>query len=94
MQPEKCATCGIFAEHNRFRRDNDERLLPLRPEPTDGNPEELVQEAEAGPRISPLQDGELLAKNQVLENDAPTVTEQTDERSEPERKQTEHGSEL
>jgi hypothetical protein len=44
--------------------------------------------------MSPLQDGELLAKNQVLQNYAPTVTEETDERSEPERKQAEHGSEL
>jgi hypothetical protein len=78
----------------RFRRDNDERLLPLRPEPTDGNPEKLVQEAEAGPRMSALQNGELLAKNQVLQNYAPTATEQTEERSEPEQKQAEHESEL
>ena len=78
----------------RFRRDNDERLLPLRPEPTDGNPEKLVQEAEAAPRMSALQNGELLAKNQVLQNYAPTATEQTEERSEPEQKQAEHESEL
>jgi hypothetical protein len=26
--------------HNRFRSNDEERLLPLRPQPTDGNPEE------------------------------------------------------
>jgi len=44
--------------------------------------------------MSALQNGELLAKNQVLQNYAPTATEQTEERSEPEQKQAEHESEL
>jgi hypothetical protein len=41
--------------------------------------------------MAALQNSELLAKNQVLQNYAATVTEQTDERSEPERKQAKHG---
>ena len=51
---------------DRFRRDDDKRLFPSRPEPGDGNPEEFVEEVEGGPWAPSLQHGKLLAKNQVL----------------------------
>jgi hypothetical protein len=44
--------------------------------------------------MSALQNGELLAKNQILQNDAPVATERTEECSEAEQEQAEHGSEL
>ena len=62
------------ADH-RFRSDHDERLSPLRPESTSGNPKELLQKPEVRPWMAALQNGQLLAKNQVLQNYAPTVTE-------------------
>jgi hypothetical protein len=49
-----------------FRCDYDERLLPPGPEPTNGNPEKLVEDAKARPRAAPLQHGELLPEDEVL----------------------------
>jgi len=38
--------------------------------------------------------GELLPEHEVLKDEIPAATEEAEERSEPEQKQTEHGSEL
>lgn len=79
---------------HRLGRDHDERLFPLRPKSTDGNPEKLVEDAEARPRAAPLQHGELLPEHEVLEDEIPAATEEAEERSEAEQMQIEHGSEL
>jgi hypothetical protein len=73
-----------------FRCDHDERLFPSRPEPTHGNPKELIEDAEAWPRASPLQHGELLAKNQVLQDQTPLAAKEANEDSELEQKHVEH----
>ena len=45
--------------------DDNDRLLPLRPQPTDGNPEELVKQIERRPRATPFQHGQLLSQHEV-----------------------------
>jgi hypothetical protein len=47
---------------NSFRSDDDDRLLPSRPHPTDGDPEELVNQIESRPRTTPFQHGQLLSQ--------------------------------
>jgi len=75
-------------------RDDDRSLLPFWPQSADGDPEELVDDAGHGPRVPPLQHGDLLAKNQVLYDRTPMATKEADERPEPEQKQVEQGTEF
>ena len=49
-----------------FRSDDDDRLLPLRPQPTEGNPEELVKRIQSQPSMTPLQHGQLLSQHEVV----------------------------
>src|SRR5487761_52160 len=93
-QPPIHLKTGPVPTDHRLGRDHDERLFPLRPKSTDGNPEKLVEDAEARPRAAPLQHGELLPEHKVLEDEIPAATEEAEERSEAEQKQIEHGSEL
>ena len=64
-----------------LRCDYDQRFFPLCPEPTDGNPEELVEPAYSGPRMPTLQHGELLAQREILEEEAPTRPEEANQSS-------------
>jgi hypothetical protein len=52
--------------------DYQESLLPSGPEAARENPEEFVQRAELGPGMLALQDRELLAKRQILQQKAVT----------------------
>ena len=54
-QPPIDAKAGPVPADNSFRSDDDDRLLPSRPQPTDGNPEELVKQIESRPRTTPSQ---------------------------------------
>jgi hypothetical protein len=87
--PIRLKTVPVPTDHC-FRRDHNERLLPLGPKPTDRDPEELVQDTEYGPRAAPLQHGELLPEHEVLEDEIPAATEKTEEGSEPEQGNVEH----
>jgi len=80
--------------HYGFRCNDDERLLPFRPESEGGYPEQLVNGAKVRTRVSPLQHGELLAKNQVLQSEASTTARQPNERPKEEQNELEHGAEL
>jgi hypothetical protein len=75
---------------NRFRSDDDDRLLPLRPQATDGNPKELVKQIESRPRTTPFQYGQLLSQHQVFKDEIPAVTEESKERPEREPEHAEH----
>jgi hypothetical protein len=44
--------------------------------------------------MPPLQHCELLAEHKVFQDKIPTATKEAKERTEPEQKQVEHGSEL
>jgi len=74
-QPPIHAKAAPVPAHNRFRRDDDERLLPLRPQPTDGNPEELVKQIESRPRTTPFQHGQLLTQHEVFDDEIPAATD-------------------
>ena len=47
---------------DRFRLDNEERILPARPGRPQDCPEEPIQKAQSRPRPFPLQNGHLLTK--------------------------------
>jgi len=50
-----------------LRRDNNEKLLPSRPEPASGDPKDLAEEAEFGFGMRALQHRELLPEGQIIE---------------------------
>jgi len=78
-QPPIHAKAGPVLAHNRFRSDDDERLLPLRPQPMDSNPEELVKQIDSRPRTTPFQHGQLLSQNEDFEDKIPAATEESKE---------------
>jgi len=89
-QPPIHAKASPVPAHNRFRSDDDDRLLPLGPQPTDGDPEELVKQMESWPRTTPLQNGQLLSQHKVFKDEIPAVTEDSKERPEREPEDAEH----
>ncbi len=64
-------------------RDDEEGLLPSRPDPPSDYPEELIEEAEARARISTLQRDELL-----------TQSKEAHQHSEAESYERKHGQDL
>jgi hypothetical protein len=69
--PVQAETGAMPADHG-LGSDYQESLLPSRPEAARENPEEFVQRAELGPGMLALQDRELLAKRQILQQKAVT----------------------
>jgi hypothetical protein len=80
--------------HHSFRRDDDEGLLPTRPDSSSNYPEEFIEEAEDRPWTAPLQHGELLPEREILQQEMPTTAKRAHKRSEPEKEKIEHGPEL
>jgi len=58
-----------------FGRDDDEVLLPSRPDPSSDYPEELIEEPQAWARMSAFQHCELLPEHEILQNNIPAATE-------------------
>jgi hypothetical protein len=52
-----------------FGRDDEEGLLPSRPDPPSDYPEELIEEVEARARVSTLQRDELLPQSEIYEKE-------------------------
>jgi hypothetical protein len=52
--------------YNRLRAHYDESLFPFGPEPSDQDPEELIESCQPWPDMLSLQYCQLLAKSQVL----------------------------
>jgi hypothetical protein len=77
-----------------FGCNDDEMLLPSRPDPSSDYPEELIEEAEARARMSTFQHSELLPEHEILQNKIPAATEGVNQGAVPEEKQAEHGKEL
>jgi hypothetical protein len=75
---------------NGFRGDDDERVLPPRPEPTNNKPEELVDQNEPWPGVPTFENGELLPQHKVLKNEMSLPTKEAEEGSETEPKQADH----
>jgi hypothetical protein len=80
--------------HDRFRRNDDERLFPFRPQSEGGDPEQFVNDAKVRTPPSSFQDDELLTKNQVFQSEASTTAKQPNERPTEGPNELEHGAEL
>jgi hypothetical protein len=93
-QPPIQTEAGPVPPNHRFRRDDDEGLLPTRPDSPGDYPEEFIEKAEDRPWTAPLQHSELLPEREILQEEMPTTTKRANKRSEPEKKQIEHGPEL
>jgi hypothetical protein len=74
-----------------FGRDQDERLLPSRPDPPSYYPEELIEEVKARARMSTLQRDELLTQSEILEKETSPPAKEPAERSETETDKGQHG---
>ena len=77
-----------------FGRNDDEGLLPSRPDPSSNHPEELIEDVKARARMSTFQHSELLAEHEILQNKIPAATEEANQCSDPEEKQAEHAKKL
>ena len=77
------------APHVRFSG-----LLPTGPDSPSNYPEEFIDGAQDRPWTAPLQHSELLPEREILQDQMPTTTKRASKRSEPEKKQIEHGPEL
>jgi hypothetical protein len=55
---------------NSFRQDQNEHLLPSRPEAARQHPKQLIECPQPGPRMFAFQDGKLLAQGEILQHEA------------------------
>jgi len=53
---------------NRLRLDQNENVLPARPEAAGHDPKQLIEWPQAWPGMLAFQDGKLLAQGEVLKN--------------------------
>src|SRR6516165_6011918 len=84
------AKAGPVPADNSFRSDDNNRVLPSRPQPTDSNPKELVKQIESRSRTTPFRHGQLLSQHEVFKDEIPAVTEESKERREREPEHAEH----
>jgi len=77
-----------------FRRDQDERMFPSRPNPPSDYPEELIEEAKTRARMSTLQRDKLLTQSEILKKETWPPTKEADQHSEAEREEAKHGQGL
>ena len=77
-----------------FGRDDDEGLLPSRPDPPSDYPEELIEEVEARARMSTLQPDELLTQSKILEKETSPPAKEAAQHSKAEHNEAKHGHDL
>jgi hypothetical protein len=75
-------------------RDYNQSFFPGGPELMANDPEQFVEQIQPWSRVSTFQNDELLSEGKILEDEMPTTTKRASKRSEPERKQIEHGLDL
>ena len=61
--------------HHRFRLNENQCLLPVRPEPTQYHPVKPVGNSHARTRISPFQDSKLLLEREIFQEKITARTE-------------------
>jgi hypothetical protein len=91
--PVETESCPMPTD-NSFGRDHDEGLFPIRPKSASGDPAEFVDQRQVRSRMPTLQDGELFPEDEILQDEMPTTTKRASKRSEPDKKQIDHGPEL
>jgi len=84
--PVETEACPMPSNH-RLRRDDDQSFFPGGPELMGSDPEEFVEQIEPCPRMSTFQNGELLPKREILQNEIPATAEEANQYSDPEEKQ-------
>jgi hypothetical protein len=85
---------GPVPPSNRFRQDQNEHLLPSRPEAARQQPKQLIEWPQLGSGMLAFQDGKLLAQGEVLQHEAPASAKNAKYSSEPEPIQVEHGGKV
>ena len=87
--PEQAPALAMPAQHG-LGPDQEEVASPVRVEAVDEKPEELVSGSEARTALVMEGDLELLAEEQVLEEDALAAAQGIDERGQEEPEQFDH----
>jgi hypothetical protein len=77
-----------------FWRDEDEGLLPSRPDPPSDDPEELIEKPETRARMSTLHRDELLTQSEILEKETVPRAKEVNQHSETEPDEAKPGQEL
>ena len=77
-----------------FRRDDEEGLLPSRPDPPSDYPEELIEEVEARARMSTLQRDELLTQSKILKKEPSPPAKEANQHSEEDPDKAKHDQNL
>jgi hypothetical protein len=77
-----------------FRRDQDERMFPNRPNPPSNHPSEPIEKPEPRARMSTLQRNELLTQSEILKKETSPPTKEADQHSEAEPDEAKHGQDL
>jgi hypothetical protein len=90
IKPEACAV----PLHKRFRLNDNQCLLPGRPEATQYHPEKSVGNTQARTRLSPFQDSKLLPEGEIFQEKITTRTKEYDNRNGQELHQTQHQSSI
>jgi hypothetical protein len=90
VQPE----AGLVPSDYRPRRNQYQRLLPSRPEPPQGDPEQLVLNGKSATRPLAAEGQQLLTESEILQHEVFTRAERTENPPEKVSKAREHGSML
>ena len=77
-----------------FWRDEDEGLLPSRPDPPSDDPEELIEKPETRARMSTLHRDELLTQSEILEKETVPRAKEVNQHSEAEPDEAKPGQDL
>ena len=77
-----------------FGRDDEEGLLPSRPDPPSDYPEELIEKVEARARMSTLQRDELLTQSEIPEKGTSPPAKDAAQHSEAMPEEAKHGQDL
>ena len=91
--PVQFESCPMPTDHG-FRQDENECVLPLRPETSNYNPEQFVERTELWSGMLAFQDHELLAEGEVFQQQAAASAKDAIQGSEPESKKFKHGAKV
>ena len=67
--PVKLKTSTVPPDHS-IGRDHNEGIFSRRPEAPERNPEQLIQGCQSGASVCPLEDGQLLTKREIFDEQA------------------------
>ena len=91
--PVHTKTSPVPADYG-FGRDDEEGVLPSRPDPPSEYPGELVEGVEARARMSTLQHDELLTQSEILEKETSPPAKEAYHHPKAEPDEAKHGQDL